>query len=149
MDESEYKTTYQKVNETPCAFSKALLRGCCGCRHAQKLLLAEREAMACLSSEAQQRCAALLPLLRHKATFALKLTHTDDELPYGKEIRVQCGSMLGLQQELEANPIEEAKVEDIYNLIEQAIAFYDSFDNFPFNEMVRNISHFKVRKTAG
>jgi len=145
MDETEYKETYKKVNELPCTFSKAILRRCCNCRHAQKLLLAEREAMACLSPEGQQRCETLLPILRYKAAFALKLTDTDGKLPFGKEIKVQCGSMLGLQQELEANPLQEPKVEDIYNLIDQAEAFYDSFEKFPFNEMVRTISHFKVR----
>ncbi|MCW8826549.1 MAG: hypothetical protein OQK78_09000 [Gammaproteobacteria bacterium] len=145
MDETEYKETYKKVNEIPCTFSKAILRRCCGCRHAQKLLLAEREAMACLSVEGQLRCEKLLPLLRQKAAFALKLTHIDGKLPFGKEIKVQCGSMLGLQQELEANPVQEPKVEDIYNLIDQAEAFYDSINNFPFNEMVRTISHFKAR----
>jgi len=145
MDETEYKESYKKINERPCTFAKALLRRCCGCRHAQKLLLAEREAMACLSSTAQQRCERLLPLLRQKAAFTLKLTHIDGMLPHGKEVKVQCGSMLGLQQELEANPIEEATVADIYNLLDQAEAFYDSFEQFPFNEMVRNISHFKVR----
>ena len=101
--------------------------------------------MACLSADAQQRCEQLLPLLRKKAAFALKLTDTDANLPFGKEIKVQCGSMLGLQQELEANPIQESTVEDIYNLIDQAEAFYISFKKFPFNEMVRTISHFKVR----
>lgn len=145
MDETEYKKLYKKVNETPCTFAKAILRRCCNCRHAQKVLLAEREAMACLSPDAQQRCEALLPLLRQKAAFALKLTHTDGVLPHGKEIKVQCGSMLGLQQELAANPIEEQNVKDIYNLIDQAEAFYDTFEKFPFNEMVRNISHFKLR----
>jgi hypothetical protein len=145
MDETEYKAAYKKVNETPCTFAKAILRRCCGCRHAQKLLLAEREAITCLSSEAQQRCETLLPLLRQKAAFALKLTHTDGKLAFGKEIKVQCGSMLGLQQELQANPVQEPTVVDIYNLIDQAEAFYDSFEGFPFNEIVRTISHFKVR----
>ena len=145
MDETEYKESYKKINETPCVFAKALLRRCCGCRHAQKLLLAEREAIACLSPDAQQRCESLLPLLRKKAAFALKLTDTDSVLPHGKEIKVQCGSMLGLQQELELNPIQNPKVDDIYNLIDQAEAFYDSFEKFPFNEMVRTISHFKAR----
>ena len=145
MDETRYKETYRKINETPCTFAKAILRRCCGCRHAQKLLLAEREAMACLSPDAQQRCESLLPLLRQKAAFTLKLTHTDGKLPHSKEIKVQCGSMLGLQQELEANPVQESTVEDIYNLIDQAEAFYETFEKFPFNEMVRSISHFKVR----
>ena len=145
MDETEYKERYKKINERPCIFAKAILRRCCNCRHAQKLLLAEREAMACLSATAQQRCERLLPLLRQKAAFALKLTHADGMLPHGKGVKVQGGSMLGLQQELEANPIEESSVEDIYNLLDQAEAFYDSFEKFPFNEIVRNISHFKVR----
>ena len=145
MDETEYKAGYKVFNERPCTFSKAILRSCCSCRHAQKVLLAEREAIACLSATAQQRCEKLLPLLRQKAAFALKLTHTDAVLPHGKEIKVQCGSMLGLQQELAANPVEEPSVRDIYNLLDQAEAFYDSFENLPFNEMVRNISHFKMR----
>lgn len=146
MDEQAYQQTYHHFNETPCLFSKALLRRCCGCQHAQKLLIAEREAVACLSpKEGHPRCAALLPKLRSKAMFSLKLTHAvEGALPHGKEIRVQCGSLLGLQQILQPEQ-SSARVSNIAALLQEAELVYGSHEAFPYREMVIAVSHFKVR----
>ncbi len=100
MDEQEFKTAFYQVNERPCPFTKAVLTRCAGCSRAQKVLIAERESITCLSPAAHARCAALMPTWREKALFALKLTHVADKLPHGKEIKVQCGGLRGLSDAL-------------------------------------------------
>lgn len=145
MDETEFKGALTRMNESPCIFSKALLFRCCECNKAQHLFLAERQAIGCTSPHSRQRCDTLLPLLRDKAHFALGLSHAEGPLPHAKEIRVQCGGLTALQQQIEQQPVLTTVVEDIDNLLTRAETLYGSLQEFPFKEMVRVIGHFKVR----
>ncbi|QEP44340.1 hypothetical protein D5085_15140 [Ectothiorhodospiraceae bacterium BW-2] len=150
MDETEYKQTYSHYNPTPCAFSKAVLRRCCGCRYAQKLLIAEREAVSCLSPDTgYPRCYQLLPQLRTKAMFSLRLKHAvEGVLPHGKEVKVQCGSMLGLQQLLQPAKSGSERVADIFALLDLAESIYGDYRSLPYSELVKAISHFSVRSRS-
>jgi hypothetical protein len=71
IDENEYRRTYRKVNELPCPFERAILGAPCACELSQRLLLAEREAVACTSAPDQADCCLLLELMRENARFAL------------------------------------------------------------------------------
>ncbi len=142
MDEKEFKKAFKDVNDAPCVFAKAILRRCCQCSRAQKLFLAEREAVACKSPGARQRCAEVLEVLHGKAIFALRLPHAESVLPHGKELKVQCGGMLGLQRALLP---ERADVEDINGLLENAIKDYGSVEALPYGEVVRGITSFLPR----
>ncbi len=145
MDENEFLNTLDDVNRTPCTFAKAIFRRCCGCSLSEKLLLAEREILACLSPGDQQRCESVIPVLRDKAMFALKMVQIDGKLPHGKEVKVQCGALLALDQQLHLLDELPSYVEDIDALLKQAVAQYGSIESFPFSEMVQAIHHFKVR----
>jgi hypothetical protein len=144
MEESAWRETIHSVNDRPCAFYKAVLRRCAGCSRAQRLLIAEREAVACISPGAQPRCMQLLEALRTRSIFALRLTHLDGMLPHGKEIKVQCGGLLGLQQVATEGEIGE-RVEDIHRLIDLAVSRYGAIDALPFSEVVKSIVHFQSR----
>lgn len=143
MEEKEYKKTYRSVNDAPCIFAKAILRRCCGCSRSQKLLIAEREAVACKSPGGRQRCGEVLEILRSKAGFALKLQHIDGPLPHAKELKVQCGGMLGVQESLSQTPADH--VEDIHHMLEDAFEKFGSADNIPYSEVVRTITSFQPR----
>jgi len=145
MDEKEFKKTFRDVNDAPCVFSKAILRRCAGCSRAQKLLLAEREAVACKSPGAHQRCRELLVQLHDKAMFALQLHHPEQILPHGKELKVQCGGLLGLQQSLATSQPSVTRIEDIHALLDQALAEYGEVDSLPLGEVVKAINAFKPR----
>lgn len=144
MDETEFKATYRDYNERPCIFAKALLSRCAGCSRAQKLNIAEREAVACKSEAALQQCRELLPLLRAKALFALKLTHIEGALPHGKEIKVQCGGLFGLRAA--QAPTLEGPVTDIYSLITAAVADYGGLPSLPYSEIVKAVVSYEPRK---
>jgi len=145
MDETEFKKTFRDVNGSPCVFAKAILRRCAGCSRSQKLFIAEREAVACKSPGAHQRCREVLTQLHDKAMFALHLHHPEQVLPHGKELKVQCGGLLGLQQALHAAETTAAMVDDINALLEQAISEHDDFDNLPLGEVVKSVTAFKPR----
>lgn len=145
MDENEFLTTESSVNAQPCAFSKAILRRCCGCSHSQKLFIAEREVVACLSPGAWQRCRELLDLIRQNALFALRLTQIEGSLPHGKEIKVQCGGLQGLNHLLHPEPTGKPAVTDIHGLINEAVTRIGSLQAIPYSELVKAISRFQSR----
>lgn len=142
MDETEFKTAYYQVNDRPCPFTKAVLTRCAQCSRAQKVLIAEREAVTCLSPAAHTRCAALMPAWREKALFALKLTHVADKLPHGKEIKVQCGGLRGL-----ADAMHDAvtPIADIHDLLDRALAQFGAAERLPYSDMVKSVVSFQGR----
>jgi hypothetical protein len=144
MDEDIYRETYRRVNPLPCVFEKAILRTCCRCSLAQRLNLAEREAVACTASEAQQRCRGILESLHEKAIFTVRAPHETGPLPHGKEIRIQCGGLLGLSQTLHESE-EVAAVEDVDDLLRQAIDRYGDSRQLPYQDIVRAIAAYRNR----
>lgn len=144
MEEDEYKAFYQTLNQHPCQFEKAVLSSRCACSKAQRLNLAEREAVVCTLQAARLRCQALLDALHQNARFALKQAHQPDAMPHGKEMKVQCGGLQGLQAAL--FPESGEGVGDIAGLVEQAVARFGGLEHLPYQEIVRAIAHYQVRK---
>lgn len=147
MDEKAYKSTYRRVNENPCQFAKAIQCRVCHCDRAQKVLLAEREVMACKSPGGSLRCAEVLETLREQSRFALGMTRVDERLPHGKEIKVQVGGLLGLKRAITGEDQPE-QVEDINHLIHQGLAKYGSLAHFPYGELVQSVTAYRQRQRA-
>lgn len=145
MDEKEFKKTFRDVNGAPCVFAKAILRRCARCSRSQKLFIAEREAVACKSPGARQTCAEVLEVLHRKATFALRLPEPQLVLPHGKELKVQCGGMLGLQQALRGESEMAEVVDDIHDLLQNALGDFGDAEALPYGEVVKGVTHFKPR----
>lgn len=146
MEEIEYREVYDRLNPYPCAFEKAILSGRCGCVHCHRIHLAEREGAACLSPQGSVPCAELVKELRQNAKFALRLSHIVGPLSHIKEMKVQCGGLLGLQAALFPELPEDAKVTNIYALVAQAIATFERIDGLPYQKVIKFISHYQVRK---
>jgi hypothetical protein len=149
MEEQEFRETYKTVNNLPCPFEKAILSRRFGCEKCQKLNIAEREAAACMSPAAQGACLSLLDVLRQNALFALRLTSIAGSLPHGKEMKVQCGGMLGLRNALFPELASELRVDNIYPLVMAAGARQGGFEALPFQEIVKSIASFEARPRSG
>ena len=168
MNEDEYRSIYEDVNKQRCVFEKVTLLGFAGCEYSKKLLLAEREAMACTSKEAQPKCISLLNTMRKNARFALQVTKANEPLAHAKELKVQAGGLFGLQQYLthkdtaaiEAlsedqfrfdNPANQP-IKNIHHTVAEAITEFGEIKLFPYTEIVKAILHFKRpprRKSKG
>ncbi len=162
MDEDQYRSVYKEMNPTRCYFEKLLLLRYGNCEQANKLFLAEREAYACQSDNAQQQCYKLLEHLRSNARFALQVTQIDGQLPHAKEIKVQVGGLFGLQQLLSQQNVTQtdilndddakfgeqsqtqAPIENVYATINKALIEYQSLELIPYNEIVKSIMKFKL-----
>ena len=143
LDENAYRDTYNTVNPLQCVFERAILRRCCGCQHAIRRNIAEREAAGCLNSAAHALCTELKKQLRHAAAFTLKLTHPDEPLPHGKQLKLQCGGLLGIAQLMGENEFTE--VADIYAAISAATEKYGSLEQLPYQEIIQAIRAYEPR----
>lgn len=146
MDEKEYKEVYASVNGLRCPFEKAVLTRMFACRKLVKINIAEREAAGCTDAQAQRQCSELLERLRHDAAFLLKLTHVTGPLPHAKEVKVQCGGLLGLQDCVVGPSHARRGVPDIYGLIEEAKNKFGDLAHFPHQEIIQSVARYEGRR---
>lgn len=143
MDEDSYRQMFQQINAHPCVFEKAILSLRCKCTYQQHFRLADRQGVGCNDQLKQQGCKYFLDHLRQQTRFLFKID-IEGPLPHNKEIRVQNGGMLGLQQLLQREN-SVATVEDIASLISQAVESYGSIESIPYNLLMPSVSRFKAR----
>ncbi len=130
-----------------CPFEIAILGPQCGCEKSTQFSVAEQMGVACTSDIARNNCHTLLALMRNHARFALKVTDTSEGLPFGKEMRVMIGGLLGLQRVLfpEDSP-DNNKVENIYALVNRAQICHGSLESLPYQEVVKSITRYQGRR---
>lgn len=142
MDETAYRQALTSSIPRHCPFERSVLTHCAACSRAEKHNIAEREAVACNSAEAQQACIALHDSLRHNFKFALGKSHIDGPLPHAQEMRIQCGGLKGLQFIQDGND----QVEDIDALLAMAQQKFGELADFPYAQIVRwATTHYKAR----
>lgn len=146
MDESAFRSTWRAVNPIACAFEKAQEAKRCFCEKAVRTAIAEREAVGCSSAELAGDCRELLALLHENARFALHLAHAEGALPHAKEMKVQCGGLLGLQGALDGEKADAATVDNVFALLRQALERYGGLDRLPFGEIVKAVAAFELRR---
>jgi hypothetical protein len=139
-NESAYKLARETAIALPCPFERALLSRCVGCGKSRKLLLAEREAISCTEQAANERCLAFHRALHANARFAL---HMDPSLPwpFGKEIRAQCGGILGLRDLLGMDASD-----DIARIVAAGVQQHGDIAALPYSEIMRAVVHYEPRK---
>ncbi|MGC2047249.1 MAG: hypothetical protein WA635_01370 [Gallionella sp.] len=142
MDETAYRQALTSSFPRYCPFEKTVLTHCAACSKAEKHNIAEREIVACSSAVAHERCIALRGLLRHNFTFALGKLHIDGPLPHAQEMRMQCGSLKGIQFLLDGND----DVHDVAELLTKAQKRFGELAELPYSQIVQQANnHYKVR----
>ena len=145
MDEDIYRDTYRNVITTKCVFEKAINSRQVQCGQANKVRLADREAVSCRSKDSCTTCTQLLEILRNKAVFSLKLLDHTGPLPHAKEIKVQMGCVIGLAINKYGEALNNYKSEKIDQLIQAGLIKYNTLESFPYEELMRSIVNFEGR----
>lgn len=151
MEEGEYRNTYHDFNQQRCLFEKSVLSRRSMCEHAHRFCLADREGVACKKQQASALCKDLLSQLRSSARFALKQTSLDEPLAHAKEIKIQTGGLLGLRSVVDEPGMmdkqneQDQPIENIFNLVQQAIEKYGGLNTLPYDEIARTMVQFKGR----
>ncbi|MGB0845324.1 MAG: hypothetical protein ACPGSM_01320 [Thiolinea sp.] len=170
MDEDQYRAVYREINQQRCVFEKAINNRRCDCREKRRFLLATREGVACEDTESQQRCTLFLDTLREGSRFALRETQISGPLPHNKELKVQAGGCLALQQLLPApdkpqttnTSVSDAllysgdktpdtlpphsTLPDIAQLLDQGHRAYGSISTLPYGELVKGVLNYQSRR---
>ena len=146
MDEEQYRQTYKELNPNRCIFEKAITNRRCDCQLKRKFVIATRECVACQSESAMKRCSRVLDEMRNNARFALKVVTVDGPMPHNKELQVQAGGMLALQNLVTKMPDLELKTAvNIHQTMETALQQYNSVEELPFGEIVKGIVKYQSR----
>jgi len=151
MEEQEYKRTFNNVNQHPCLFGRAMLAGYCGCQHAQRLLIAEREAMTCLNEAAWQHCQTQLSTLQDKSRFVFKNSPTGNKMPYAQALRLQGGGLRGLRSILpdnnpQASTDTNVKISDVADLLAEVKQQFPQSETIAYGQVIQVLRQFKGRK---
>lgn len=151
-DEDAFRRQRDAALGHACPFERALLARCAACGLARSVLLAEREAIGCQSQAASERCHAYHDALRTASRFALR-ADASAPWPFSKEIRLQCGGLIGLRQALDeadgagsADPA--APVEDADALLQRALARWGSLEALPYSRVIRAVIRHEPRRRA-
>ena len=151
-DEDAFRRRRDAALEHACPFERALLARCAACSLARPVLLAEREAIGCQSQTASERCHAYHAELRAAARFALRVD-ASAPWPFAKEIRLQCGGLIGLRQAFDdadgagsADPA--APVEDADALLQRALQRWGSLEALPYSHVIRAVIRHEPRRRA-
>ena len=130
-----------------CPFEKAILSAQCACELATRFSIAEQIGVNCRSGIARNNCTTLLALMRERARFALKVTDTSDSLPFGKEMKVMIGGLIGMQRLLQTEQ-DATRVNNIHALVQQAQEKYTSLESLPYQEIVKFITAFQNKRRS-
>ena len=149
MEEDEFRATYHAVNQRRCVFEKALNTRRCECSRAARFCLAGRDGVACKSASAHQTCVTFITNLRDNAKFALQLTHVDDALPHGKEIKIQHGGLIGLRRAMSGPDCTGDDIADIHALVREGLGRFGNVANLPYGEIVKSVVAFQGRPRRG
>lgn len=142
-DENAYKQTYSEVNPLQCVFERGMLRRCLGCEQGIRRNIAEREAVGCRDKVAHDLCGSFKAQLKQAAAFALKLPHPDDPLPHAKELKLQCGGLLGLEHAITGQ--EAGAVSNVAGSLNTALKKYGSLEGLPYSDLLQSIRVFEAR----
>jgi len=134
------------MDNARCPFERAILSAQCACEMAERFSIAEHAGVECRSDLARNNCQVLLALMRERARFALKVTGSAASLPFGKEMKVMIGGLIGLHQALSAAHERGAGVQNIHALVQQAQSLYGSLEALPYREIVKSIAAFRSRR---
>lgn len=134
------------MDNARCPFEKAILGTQCACEMASRFSVAEQMGVECRSDIARNNCATLLAFMRERARFALKVTDTSAGLPFGKEMKVMLGGLIGLQRQMATGEVAAVRVQNIHALVQQAQAAYGSLDALPYQEIVKSIAAFQGKR---
>ncbi len=152
MNEDEYRNTYKELNPNRCIFEKAITNQRCDCELKRKFVLATRECVACESKAALRQCTSVLDSMRNNARFSLKVITVDGPMPHNKELQVQAGGVLALQNLLSGETDTQKSdngtpriATNIHKTIQHALSAYQSIENLPYSEIVKSIVSYQAR----
>lgn len=125
-----------------CVFAKALLARSATCELSHRRAIAERDLLECTSPVARINCETLAALLHERARFALRLPAPGRPLIHAQSLRLQCGGLAALRQELAMDG------SDVHRTVRAAQEEHGSLSELPWAVIVAAIAAWQPRRRA-
>ncbi|MFK7815112.1 MAG: hypothetical protein AB8B92_02150 [Gammaproteobacteria bacterium] len=133
-----------------CSFSITLIKEDFSCEKAQAVARRAGPDTACASESGSQRCQQVYAELR---AVGLPAFDAEDDLlktPASVFSKIQFGGLLGLANRVaigdSSDKSKVVRVDNIFQLLEQAVARYESVNNIPYMELVDTMTTFKIKR---
>lgn len=132
-----------------CSFSITLIKEDFSCEQAQAVARRAGPDTACASELGSQRCQQVYSELK---AVGLPAFDAEDDLlktPASVFSKIQFGGLLSLANILAGESQSKSKlarVENIFQLLEQAVARYETVKNIPYTELVDTMTTFKIKR---
>ncbi len=145
MDEKEYRSALESVNPNRCVFEKAVFTTLCECQYARRFVVADRQGIDCRSILKHRHCGELASVIREMSKFLMQQVHTEQGLPHAKELQLQIGGLLGVQESIFPG-INTDRVKDVSSTVELARSRFDDLKTLPADIVVQRIAGFSLRR---
>jgi hypothetical protein len=90
--------------------------------------------------------------MRNRSRFALKIITVDGPVAHNKELRVQAGGLLGLQNLTQlASQVDSQNPETVFNIhkiVAASIVKYGNIEDIPYSNIIKDIAAYKVRQKS-
>jgi len=137
-----------------CSFAITLIKDDFSCEQAQTVTRRGGPDIACASEVGSENCKQLYKQLKG---IGLPAFDAEDDLlktPASVFSKIQFGGLLGLSRIMSADvtqpdsvgEVDIISVENIYQLIMQVQARYETLSNIPYPELVASMTAFKIKR---
>lgn len=133
-----------------CSFAMTLITEEFGCESAQLVTRRAGPDIACSSEQASDRCQQVYAEFK---AIGLPAFDAEDDLlktPASVFTKIQYGGLLGLRKNLNISKNvtedENKNIDNIYQLLEQAVKRFESCNNIPYQELVDSMTSFKIKR---
>ena len=134
------------MEQFKCAFSNTLVSGHYGCEKAVQVTRRGGPDVVCASDEAHQRCEMLFQLMKQASLPAFGVEDDLLSMPHSVLVKIQYGGLLGLRRLLKGDEAESAKINNIHDLVSQAIGKHGGLDAIPFPALVEDVTSYQLKR---
>lgn len=129
-----------------CPFSATLARDDFACPRATQVIRRGGAEFACQSEQAHTRCRQLFERCKQAALPAFGVEDDLTQMPQSVLVKIQFGSLIGLQRITGGQPPVGKRIEDIDSLVAAAISHYAGPDSVPYDQLVADITGWKLSR---
>lgn len=131
-----------------CPFRATIMTRSFSCAYAEEITRRDGPDVACNSPTSNAACHDFFGALKSRALDELGYEDDLTTMPASVLQKIQFGGLLGLQQQV----VEKSDIDSIDNvaqLMKDAIKKYEGVNGFPFATCVESIKNYKMRKRRG
>lgn len=133
------------MDKDHCVFALPQIAEDFACQHGELVTRRAGPDIACHSETMCQLCSEVYDQLKVAGLAAFEYEDDLTQVPHSIWAKIQYGGLLGLQNLL-GLPSQPSKVENIADVIEQAMQQYQHLEQLPYQDIVPAMQEFRIKR---